>query len=271
MGAEAPRKDTVPRPRWTAVALPAEHGGWGLLLEPIAVGLSVAPSWPGLGLSLAALCVFLARLPVRLALQDRLRRAFYPRTRLAWRLAVAFGSGAAAFGLPSLLGAPRAAWLTLGLVAPLGLVQLAFDLRNRGRELLPELLGAVALSASAPLVALLGGAPSAVAFAAGTLIALRSLSAVVYVRARLRRTRGLPAGRAPAVLGHVLALGVAVGLAGAGLGPWLGVVAFVLLAARAFHGLRPAPPVRAQVVGVQEVVWGVVTVVLLAMGYRAGW
>jgi hypothetical protein len=156
------------------------------------------------------------------------------------------------------------------LVAPLGLVQLRYDLRNRGREVLPELVGAVALSASTPLVALLGGAPAVVAFASGTLIALRSLSAIVYVRARLRRARGLPAGRTPAVLSHVLALAVAVALAGAGLGPRLGVAAFVLLAARAVHGLGPAPPVRAQVVGVQEVVWGIVTVVLLAVGYGAG-
>jgi hypothetical protein len=29
------------------VALPAEHGGWGLLLEPIALGLAVAPSLAG--------------------------------------------------------------------------------------------------------------------------------------------------------------------------------------------------------------------------------
>jgi hypothetical protein len=50
---------------------------------------------------------------------------------------------------------------------------------------------------------------------------------------------------------------------------WLGVVAFALLAARAFHGLGPAPPVRPQVVGVQEVVWGVHGGPL-AVGYRAG-
>jgi hypothetical protein len=251
------------------VALPAEHGGWGLLLEPIALGLAIAPSLAGVGLALAALFVFLGRLPVRLALQDFLRGASYPRTRLAWRLALVFGLGAAAFGIPALWLAPPPALAALAVAFPLGLVQLRFDLENRGRDLVPEMLGAVALSASAPIVAIVGGAPTAVAFAAGALIAVRSLSAILYVRARLRRARGLPAHRGPAFVGHGLALGLAGALSVSQLGPWLGVVAFALLLARALHGLGPARAVRPQVVGVQEVVFGALTVVLLAVGYRA--
>jgi hypothetical protein len=270
MATESPRPETAPAPRWAAVALPAEHGGWGLLLEPIAVGLAIAPSLPGLGLALAALFVFLGRLPVRLALQDGLRGASYPRTRLARGLAVAYGLAAAAAGIPSLLHAPPSAGLALLAAAPLGLVQLRFDLRNRGRDLLPELLGAVALSASTPIVALAGTAPAAIAWSAGALVAVRAVSAILYVRARLRRARGVPANRGPALLSHAVAFALAGGLAGSQLGPWLGVVAFALLAGRAAHGLGPAPPVRPQAVGAQEVVWGVFTVVLLAIGYRAG-
>ena len=36
----------APRVRVKTVALPNEHGGWGLLLEPVALGLLVVPSWP---------------------------------------------------------------------------------------------------------------------------------------------------------------------------------------------------------------------------------
>jgi hypothetical protein len=252
------------------VALPAEHGGWGLLLEPIALGLAVAPSLPGLGLALAAGFVFLGRLPFRLALQDWRRGASYPRTRLARRLAAIFGAAASVLGVSSLLHAPRSAWLALLPALSLGLAQLRFDLRNRGRDLLAEMLGAVALSASTPVVALAGGAAAELAWSAGALIAVRAVSAILYVRARLRRARGLPVNRAPAFLSHGLGLGVASVLSWATLGPWLAIVAFALLAARAVHGLRPAsPPVRPQVVGVQEVGWGVGTVVLLAVGYRA--
>ncbi len=44
------------------IALPVEHGGWGLLFEPIVLGLLLAPSPAGLFISLGATGAFLARL-----------------------------------------------------------------------------------------------------------------------------------------------------------------------------------------------------------------
>jgi len=41
-----------------AVALPAEHGGWALIIEPIALGLLVAPSITGLFIGAEALASF---------------------------------------------------------------------------------------------------------------------------------------------------------------------------------------------------------------------
>ncbi|MFN8095814.1 MAG: YwiC-like family protein [Vicinamibacteria bacterium] len=59
-------------------SLPAEHGGWGLLAEPIVLGLVLAPSAGGSCLALAALAAFLARHPLRLVLMDRRKGARYP-------------------------------------------------------------------------------------------------------------------------------------------------------------------------------------------------
>jgi hypothetical protein len=36
-----------PRPLWRMVAVPSEHGGWGLTFEPVLLGLIVNPSWAG--------------------------------------------------------------------------------------------------------------------------------------------------------------------------------------------------------------------------------
>ena len=74
---------------WRAVAVPSEHGGWGLTLEPVLLGLLVAFSWPGLAIGVAALLAFLVRTPLKLALVDRRRQRSLPRTRLAWRFAAA--------------------------------------------------------------------------------------------------------------------------------------------------------------------------------------
>ena len=61
----------------------------------------------------------------------------------------------------------------------------------------------------------------------------------------------------------------AAALAGAGLGPWLGVLAFGVLLLRAAWGLSSRrAPVRPKVVGFQELFFGLLTLVLLAVGYR---
>ena len=72
--------DETQTTRLRTVALPAEHGGWALILEPIALGLLVAPSFRGLCIALAAFCCFLARQPLKLALSDHIKQRNLPRT-----------------------------------------------------------------------------------------------------------------------------------------------------------------------------------------------
>lgn len=250
------------------LALPNEHGGWGLLLEPALLGLVVAPSWGGAGFVLAALGAFLARHPLRLALSDRWRRACYPRTRLAERIALAYLALAAAGIALAAWRAPLLAFAPLVAAAPLGLLQLAYDARLRGRQLVPELAGGVALGATAAAVAMAGGWSATAAFALWLLLGARVVGSVTYVRARLRAARGLAPGRSAAWLSHVAALALVAVLAARGLAPWLALVAFAALLARALLGLRGAAgvlPPRA--VGFQEMGYGALTLVLLAAGY----
>ena len=118
------------------MALPAEHGGWGLLLAPIALGLALAPTAAGALLGLAAIGAFLARHPLKIALADGRRSVRYPRTLWAERFALGYGLvGVAAFVIALRL-ASSAVWAAL-------LVQFGSDLRNQQRKLWPELAGAV--------------------------------------------------------------------------------------------------------------------------------
>ena len=210
---------TVP---WRAVALPAEHGGWGFLTEPVVLGLVLAPSAAGLCLALAALAAFLARHPLRLWLIDRRKGVRYPRTALAERVFAAYAAATLALAAAAFALASSSFWLPLAVAAPIGLVALAFDARGRSREALPEAAGAVALGASAAAIALAGGAPAAFAWGAWALLALRAVTSVLYVRARIRLDRGLAAGPRAVHAGHAAALAAATGLASVGLGPVAG-------------------------------------------------
>jgi hypothetical protein len=276
----SPRREKArPRPEspapgsvsWKTVALPAEHGGWGLLAEPVVLGFLLAPSLAGACLAVAALGGFLARHPLRLVFLDRRRRVRYPRTGQA---ELAFGAcalGASLLLAAALLLAKEAFWPALLLAAPFALVSLAYDAVGRSREAVAEATGAVALSAACAAIALAGGAPVLVAFAAAALLAARSITSVLYVRARIRLDRGLPAGPALVLGGQVAALTLTLALAVAGVAPWIAVVAFAVLLARAGWGLsRWRHPVRPRQLGLRELGYGILTLVLVSAGYLAG-
>jgi hypothetical protein len=254
-----------------AVALPAEHGGWGFLLEPLVLGLVLAPSWAGLAIAVAAVAAFLARHPLKLALADRARGARYPRTPWAEAFAAGYAlAGAAAFSA-AVAVAPTTVWAPLAAAAPLGLAQLALDARQRGRNLGAELAGAVALGASVSMIALAGGWALWPALALWAILAARAVASVIYIRARLRLDRGLAPGGHTTWTSHLLALAAVVVLAAAGLAPWLAAMAFVVLLLRAAQGLSARRrPVRPQIVGFREMGFGALTVVLVALGHALG-
>jgi hypothetical protein len=255
-----------------SVALPSEHGGWGFLLEPIVLGLLIAPSWAGLALGLAALGAFLARHPLRLAMGDRRKGAWHPRTGLAWRFVALYGLGALG-GLGAALAlAGTGILVPLALALPLGLVQAVADARGDSRSLAAELCGATALASVAAAIALCGGFPLPRALAAWAVLASRVVPSILYVRARIRLDRLRDtSGRLLAWASHAVALATVLALAGFALAPWLAGLALAILLARALHGLRAGQvPVRPQVLGWAEVRFGTLTIGLLVAGYRLG-
>jgi hypothetical protein len=253
-----------------AVTLPVEHGGWGFLFEPVVLGLLLGPSWDGALVGLVALLGFLARHPLRLVLADRAKRVSYPRTALATRVAaLELVLAGVVFGLLA-LRAPAAA-LALTLAVPAGLLQLAYDARGRSRSLLPELLGSMSLGVLATAVALAGGLPLRTATMLWLILALRALASVLYVRDRLRLGRGMAISPVATWCVHAGCVAASVGLALAGLMPRLAAVAFLVLSVRALAGLsRFRHALRPKTVGQWELVYGVVTVTLVAAGYALG-
>lgn len=250
-----------------SVALPVEHGGWGMLGEPLLLGLLVAPTWAGLGVGLASLGAFLAHHPAKLVLADWRRGSAQPRTPVAAGFLLFYGA-VAAIGLAVARNGQRGWWLPLVAAAPLALAQLAYAARLQSRHLLPELLGGVALGSVVAAEMRAAGLPFGPALAAWVVLAAKAVGAVLYVRARLRYDRGLAPNRAGPVASHAGALLMGLALAGSGYAPWLVVPAFALLLARAAYGLsRFHRRVRPQVVGIQEMVYGFSFVLIVAAGY----
>jgi hypothetical protein len=211
----------------------------------------------------------MARQPLRLWLGDLARGRSAPRTRWAGGLAALFGAVAIGALLRASMLSAASFWTPMAFAALLLLPRLVYDVRNRGRTLAAELLGAAGPSALASAAARASGWQLSEALALGLVVAARAVPSVLYVRARLRLERGQRQGVAAVWVSHAAAIGAAGALAVAGLVPWLAFAAVVLLAARAVHGLsRFRRAARPQTVGRMEVAMGAAFVALVAAGFR---
>ena len=119
--------------------------------------LLVAWSWDGFVLSIGALAAFLLHQPLKTAVRDRMAGRRAPRSIWAERFAVVYALVAAASLGWIAWTAPSRVVVALLIFAPLAAIQLAYDLRGKSRDLIPEIAGAAALAGIAVAIAMLDG------------------------------------------------------------------------------------------------------------------
>ena len=251
-----------PRHHWHDLVQPKEHGSWSLVLEPIVLGLLVAPSTAGAWLSAAAVAGFLARRPLKIALrEDDSRRALAATLTLALLLFAVVIAAACALAIADF---SEPVWLLPSALA--GAVFLYFDSRNSGREAAAEIAGAAAFAALTPALAIAAHWPAAAAGTLGFVMLARSVPTVMFVRACVR---GGKTGRyrpAPSLVAASLALLGGILFAVLGLTSIAVPLALAALLARAADRLvQPARRLQARMLGLQEVAFGAAYVVLLAL------
>jgi hypothetical protein len=255
----------VARPQWRSVVVPSEHGGWGLTLEPALLGLLVAPSVAGGALAVAAFVAFLVRTPLKVALVDRHRHRELERDRLARRV-VAIELAALVLLVGLALARAGTDWIVPLLVAlPLFGFELWFDARSRSRRLLPELCGAIGIAAIAAAIAVAGDASVSLSVALWLVLAARVTASVPFARVQVLRLRMVaPSDRVSdaAQLGGLVIAALAVAVDSA---VTAGAIAVAILVVLQYAWSRgPAHP--AVVVGVSQLVLGLLVVVVTAIG-----
>lgn len=256
-----------------SLVVPREHGSWSLALEPVALGLLVAPSAASAALAVAVIAGFFTRRPLKLAATlpstDPRRAAALRWTLLFAAIALAALLVAAfAFGANKQQSDWRALWPLL-LAAPFGAAFLWFDLRGEMREAEAELAGSAAFALVPAAFATLAGWSAAPALALAALMLARSVPTVLTVRAYLRVAKNKPAQPGAALAG---ALGFLLGVAALAAFRWVPLAACALvgvLVARSVWLLSSlAPAWSPRRIGMLEAALGLVYLAGLALAYR---
>jgi hypothetical protein len=246
------------------LVLPKEHGSWSLALEPLALGILVAPSAAGGSLAVAATAGFLMRRPLKLLLSgksdSRFGRALGVTTALALLavtgLAVALGIG----GIKNLWLLAPAAFAGMGFVW--------FDSRNESRQEAAELCGVVAFGILPAAFAKLAGWPLLESMALAAVMLVRSVSTVLLVRTFLRRKKGYAAKSATPLIAAILGFFFIACLVLSRLAPWPAMLVALILAAGSFWVLGTNRRFSARQIGIAEMCFGLLMILTLAATWR---
>jgi hypothetical protein len=251
-----------------SIALPNEHGSWGILFEPLVLGIAVAPSFVSPFLALLYIGAFLSRQPLKWYFADLKAKRERPQTAAARMFAFTF-LGIAAIGFFGALAfAGVTAMLPLILTAPLGAITLWFDVSGKSRRVAPEMAGVVTLASSAAVCGLAAGWSVAASVALSLVIMLRLIPSMLYIRERLKLEKGKPSSFAVPLALHVFAVAAVALLAWYGLSPWLPVAVFTFLMVRALTGSSDFRlKLKAKQLGMLEVVFGTLVVLSVIIGH----
>ncbi len=256
--------DVTPRARsaLAGVAVPTEHGGWGLTAEPVLLGLLVAPSVAGALLGVAAVLAFLARTPLRVVLVDRHRGRSLDRTALAGRVLAAEVLVIAALAA----AAAVVVWWPALVAAPLVALELWYDTRSRSRRLAPELAGTWAIGAVSAMVVLASGHGGSEALAVWLVAGARATSSVPHVIAQVARLHGRATSARRLLLADAAALSAVAAAVGVDHRAAIGAAAVVI--AVAVQRPLARTPVPAKTIGIRQSILGLAVVLTAALGFH---
>lgn len=247
-----------------SVAVPTEHGGWGLTAEPVLLGLAVAPSIAGACVGIAAILAFVARTPLRIVLVDRHRSRDLDRTALARRVLLVEIAAIAVLVATAAVTASAGFWWPAAIAAPLVAIELWFDTRSRSRRLIPELAGTYGIGSVAAMILLAAGHRPAEAAAVWLVLAGRATTAIPLVRAQVARLHQRPWSSRDLIVadGAALALAVAATVIDRAAAAGAAAVLVVVVLQR----ITATTPTTAKSIGLRQTALGFAVVAATAVG-----
>ncbi len=256
------------RPLWRTVAVPSEHGGWGLTLEPVLLGLLIAPSMVGVLLGAGAFVAFLVRSPLKLVVIDVRHRRWLDRSRLAMKFAIGESVALAVITATALLITGWTWLVPVVIAAPLVGVAFWFDVRSHGRRLVPELCGSVGIASVAAVIVIVGDRGAALAIGAWIVLSARAVGSIPFVRVQIARLRHGRASTLSSDTAQIVAVVIGVAAAMIDYRMVAGLVGVLVLAVLQLAWVRRAP-LAAKVLGLRQMALGVGLVAVTATGVLA--
>lgn len=186
------KEDSTKASGWRTVAIPREHGGWSLSIEPVILGLFVSFSLRNVVLACATVLAFMARTPLKVVLVDIWRKRWLERTQLAAKIFIAELFLLLFMALYALWDFRAEMLIPISLAFPLILIELNYSMRSKSRRILPEFAGTIGVSSSVALMVLNGGYSLSLALGLWVVVSARAIAAIAFARNQVMKLHSRP-------------------------------------------------------------------------------
>jgi len=262
-------KSVHERPLWRSVAVPSEHGGWGLTSEPVLLGLLIAPSIIGAILGIGAFVAFFARSPLKFVMIDVRRKRWLDRSKLAMKFVIGELVVLAAIASSALWTAGWSWLVPVAIATPLVGVEFWFDARSHSRRLIPELCGSVGISSVAAVIVLASGNSASLAIGAWLILSARAVGAIPFVRVQIGRLRGTSTNTESSEAAQFAAIAIGVVAVAVDRQMTAGLIGLLAIAILQLVWVRRTP-LAAKVLGLRQMTIGIALVAVTAVGVLVG-
>ncbi len=238
--------------------MPREKGGWGVVGEPVLLGLVAAFSVPGMLVGVAAFASLLARQPAYRLLQNYKNPQKSIAPQIMW-LVLLWTFLFACLGIAWMLNGFQGYFLVPMFIALIpSFWQLKSDITGDKRNINREMLSSCLPGSFATSIALLGSLNVNTAWMLWVLVSARTVPTILYVKGRVDLSHKKQAPEVKILAVQFTALFLTGVLALKGFIPELCLLVIAVYSLRAVLGLRyPRPETSIKRLGYAELVLGI--------------
>jgi len=251
-----------------SVAFPREQGSWGFMLEPLILALLVAFTINGLLIALSAFIIFLSHQPVRAIANKKSHKEIKLTASIIF---IIYSSIAVILIFTAFLNMKLILFLPYFTALLLMTIYLLLELKGYGRLLAAELIAPVAVSLIAVCITLVNGWSVNFILAFWIILLSRSIQTTFYINAIVKIIKKQSASPLLTYTSGFLFLLIVTLNAFQHLSPYLAIAAVIILIIRSFVGFTSTnKKVNIKKIGILEFVYGIVFIILVAIGYNFG-
>jgi len=250
------------------VAFPREQGSWGFMLEPLILALLVAFTTNGFLVALSAFIMFLSHQPIRIIANKNSSKEIKLTAAIIF---IIYSSITVILIFTAFLNMKLILFLPYFIALLLMIIYLLLELKGYGRLLAAELIAPVAVSLIAVCIILVDGWSLNFMLAFWIILLSRSIQTTFYINTNVKIIKKQSASPMFAYTSGFIFLLIVTLSAFQHLSPFLAIGAVIILIIRSFVGFTSTnKKVNIKKIGILEFVYGIIFIILVAVGYNFG-